>query len=783
VTFARDTAAAEIVLTNLAGFTGSRPFIDPAGYTTKSLSSLTFNVTNSLGAAYSDQGTVVDQDCNPNDMNHATNRFVCLDVALTLGTNYIGIHAVDWAGNVTTTNFSYIFDTNGDTTPPAIAMSWPQDGMEISGNSLTLRGTLDDDTATVSGQWTDTNGVTQTVNGLVERGGRFWLENMPLNPGTNIITITATDAAGNPATNTLTLVQSGVTLTMDTVDVSQLNQVQVNVTGEISDPTYAVWVNGVQGTNNGDGTWLADNVPVTSGGTASFDMTAYPPGYAPTGNSWTNFADEMTAYPNPLPADPVQSDVSWDKPPVVYTKSMTENFSQDWSYSWWNPSITNITSETINWSQGGGGSLSFAWSEGPGSTVTLDASWQADPGYVPSLPGNFHYVDYQNTHFFADTNITASGSPFFRGYHGLIVPFNSYTHISGSGTYSIPISYSVEPEWSETVQQVVKLFTGGKALRQSKSLFVLNQALYWSTGEGFDWDQYDDFGDVPPKQIVLDALGTLGDDGNLYTAQANGQNVAITPRTTQPYSLVSGALPSQQKYTPVSQTYYPALTDTNRNRTSLGVGEQVSLYFTPTPWFVFDWTTTAGGLSEAMAADVVFTAPSNATANVTVTTTIRGGKSYIFPPFKVVEPINATSIIESNDTYTAGEQGAGMHLLVTWHPTDVSFYRVQMLELPGPATNITGYFTNYPATNLWHFPNPNWILLTPQNNWKDHTECSGFPPPWIPGGFDRDIPIQWEIVGSTNIINFPHELSQKRITATDGTTTVTKLGSSTTRTP
>ena len=31
--------------------------------------------------------------------------------------------------------------------------------------------------------------------------------------------------------------------------------------GTISDPTYAVWVNGVQGINNGNGTWSADNVP------------------------------------------------------------------------------------------------------------------------------------------------------------------------------------------------------------------------------------------------------------------------------------------------------------------------------------------------------------------------------------------------------------------------------------------------------------------------------------------------------------------------------------------
>jgi len=97
---------------------------------------------------------------------------------------------------------------------------------------------------------------------------------------------------------------------MDAVPDNELNQAQVNVTGEISDPTYAVWVNGVQGTNNGTN-WSANAVPVTAGGTACFDVTAYPPGYAPSGNSWTNFAIEEDAYANPMPADPVEID--WNK--------------------------------------------------------------------------------------------------------------------------------------------------------------------------------------------------------------------------------------------------------------------------------------------------------------------------------------------------------------------------------------------------------------------------------------------------------------------------------------
>jgi hypothetical protein len=69
---------------------------------------------------------------------------------------------------------------------------------------------------------------------------------------------------------------------------SQLWQPTVNLTGNISDATSAVWVNGVKGHNNGDGTWSANNVPVNKGGTANFDITAYAPGEQQPDGSFGN---------------------------------------------------------------------------------------------------------------------------------------------------------------------------------------------------------------------------------------------------------------------------------------------------------------------------------------------------------------------------------------------------------------------------------------------------------------------------------------------------------------
>lgn len=63
----------------------------------------------------------------------------------------------------------------------------------------------------------------------------------------------------------------------DVTPDTELWQPTVNLTGTISEATYAVWVNGVKGHNTGYGTWYADDVPTTPGGSASFTITAYEP--------------------------------------------------------------------------------------------------------------------------------------------------------------------------------------------------------------------------------------------------------------------------------------------------------------------------------------------------------------------------------------------------------------------------------------------------------------------------------------------------------------------------
>ena len=222
VTVFCDTTPLTLAFTNLPAFSGSRPFIDPAGYTTRALSALTWTVVDATGATNTGDGMVVAQGWSLADPYHVTNWFQCVDLALALGTNWVSIQAVDWAGAVALTNFAYVFDTNGDITPPALTLTWPQDGTQVSGDTFTVQAWMDDDTAAVALQYTDTNGMVQTVNGQVERGGNVWVPNVPLAAGTNGFTLLATDAAGNVSTNNFSVVQSSVGLTINPLSQDQM---------------------------------------------------------------------------------------------------------------------------------------------------------------------------------------------------------------------------------------------------------------------------------------------------------------------------------------------------------------------------------------------------------------------------------------------------------------------------------------------------------------------------------------------------------------------------------
>ncbi len=211
-----------------------------------------------------------------NRQDFTTNFFQAYDVPLAAVSNLITLRATDNFGNTVITNFLVRLDYSAATNLPVVQMLWPLDGMVVSGTNATLRGTMSDETGSIVATVVHGDGTTNTVAGLVERNGDFWIENVPLN-GINHISVQATDAAGNVTTTNFTVNDSTMTLTIDTAPTGDdLWKPTGNVSGRISDPTASVFVNGVQGTNNGNGTWSAYKVPIYGTGTATFNVSTTP---------------------------------------------------------------------------------------------------------------------------------------------------------------------------------------------------------------------------------------------------------------------------------------------------------------------------------------------------------------------------------------------------------------------------------------------------------------------------------------------------------------------------
>ena len=134
--------------------------------------------------------------------------------------------------------------------------------------AFTIQGQVDDPTATVSVAVVDADGNTNYFNGLTGRDGIFWVENVPLNTGTNCLALTLSNSAGGTTTN-FTLIQSSIGLSVNAVQAGD-----TTVSGTIGTNGYTVWVNGVQAAQD-SGTWTAQIAPLGVGG-GLVQVTAIP---------------------------------------------------------------------------------------------------------------------------------------------------------------------------------------------------------------------------------------------------------------------------------------------------------------------------------------------------------------------------------------------------------------------------------------------------------------------------------------------------------------------------
>jgi hypothetical protein len=264
------------------------------GYANENLGSLSYDVSNAAALLTDQAGVLTGRFYDTNSLAITNYYFQLYDVSLTNGLNTVTIHATDLSGNVTTTNFSIALDYSSNTNPPVLNIIWPQNGASICGTNFTLHAHVDDALDYVTAAIVDSGGDTNTVAVSAQRNGNVWASGLPLAAGTNILTVTAVNPAGNSVTTNLTLVQSAVTVTMDALPDYELNWSSVYVTGEISSTNYSLTVNGVQATINADGTWSADSVPVSGVGMAVFDLEVYEGDPVNVGSQQTIFLQPPT---------------------------------------------------------------------------------------------------------------------------------------------------------------------------------------------------------------------------------------------------------------------------------------------------------------------------------------------------------------------------------------------------------------------------------------------------------------------------------------------------------
>src|SRR5439155_952525 len=196
-------------------------------------------------------------------------------IALQPGTNVLTVTASDRADERRVGNESGTLTvTSSDTTPPTVAITSPTSSSTYSTSSspLTLGGTAADNDAVTQVTWANSRGGSGTATGTTS----WTASGIPIQLGTNVLTVTASDAAGNTATASVTV--SGVDAMPPTIAITSptssstysTTSSSLTLGGTAADNvgvTQVTWANsrGGSGTATGTTSWTASGIPIQLG--------------------------------------------------------------------------------------------------------------------------------------------------------------------------------------------------------------------------------------------------------------------------------------------------------------------------------------------------------------------------------------------------------------------------------------------------------------------------------------------------------------------------------------
>jgi hypothetical protein len=284
-----------------------------------------------------------------------------------------------------------------------------------------------------------------------------------------------------------------------------------------------------------------------------------------------------------------------------------------------------------------------------------------------------------------------------------------------------------------------------------------------------------DVDDQTPGVAAPDADSALGGESPAAVAPAAAPADGGAPAAAP----ADGGAPAAAPVVINSRTDMHAPDGTADTRTTVAMGEVV--YF-DVGGAAADWTASVGWpLRRAGRDTFAWELPQPGTATITATLPAGGAASVTMT---AIAPKNIRMRKVSEDPPgTSGTANAGMMLVPRFMPANVNFGNVEWLEVPGPPSNLTGYFAAQVAggTNLNHVPNPNFLRIGP--GLRDHAAAFGFPPPYSAGSWDWSIPNRFRRAGTGDTgVEYVTTLQSFRMDAT-GSITVSKQGASVTKAP
>ena len=197
------------------------------------------------------------------------------NIQLSAGSNTLTFTAKDAAGNQGGKTLVVTY-TAPDTSAPTVSLSSPTSGGSYAtgASALTVSGTATDNVGVTQVAWSNDRGGSGTASGTTS----WKVSNIQLSAGSNTLTFTAKDAAGNQGGKTLVVTYTAPDTSAPTVSLSSptsggsyaTESAAMMVTGTAADNvgvTRVAWSNdrGGSGTASGTGSWTAASIALYQG--------------------------------------------------------------------------------------------------------------------------------------------------------------------------------------------------------------------------------------------------------------------------------------------------------------------------------------------------------------------------------------------------------------------------------------------------------------------------------------------------------------------------------------